>query len=455
MKDTILSVKTRKVVVACVQARAHDREAFASRLPELLALIEQGAKEAQLVVVPEGTVPAYVIGTAPLEAKQIELARDAIASIAVRHKSTIVYGTARLEGAQTFNSALVIGPEGTLLGYTDKQFLWHFDRRWFAPGRRIEPIATPVGRLGVLVCADGRIPTIAATLVDRGAELLVMPTAWVTSGRDPAALENVQADLMAAVRAQENGVPFVAANKCGVEASSVLYCGKSAIIARSGAIVARASERDECVILGEVEVGAPQSARGCVFAATPAGGAARARIAITPANDPSELVSLAAHAAQADADVLLARGVAHAQTAIPVLDVTLGGEEPALVGAAGIEVGVVDALTARNPHGLVEARIGGTALFAYAEAGDASTTAFARTRALELRAYVIVLTPQRAIACDPDGAVVCGTFDDFRVAAFVYDRARSQQTMVAPGTDVLAGLREARTIAAASPVPSH
>ena len=57
-----------------------------------------------------------------------------------------------------------------------------------------------------------------------------MPTAWVTSGRDPGALENVQADLLARVRAYENGVPFVAANKCGVELGIALYCGKSQIV---------------------------------------------------------------------------------------------------------------------------------------------------------------------------------------------------------------------------------
>ena len=57
-----------------------------------------------------------------------------------------------------------------------------------------------------------------------------MPTAWVTSGRDPTALENVQADLLGRVRAYENRVPFVAANKCGSELGMVAYCGKSQIV---------------------------------------------------------------------------------------------------------------------------------------------------------------------------------------------------------------------------------
>ncbi|HEY0798030.1 MAG TPA: hypothetical protein VGD50_02715 [Candidatus Baltobacteraceae bacterium] len=109
---------------------------------------------------------------------------------------------------------------------------------------------------------------------------------------------------------------------------------------------------------------------------------------------------------------------------------------------------------ARNPHGLVEARLGGAGLFAYADSDDPSTAAFARTRALELRAFVVVVTPNRAFACDPDGVIVCGTFDELRVAAFAYDRARTEHTVVAPRTDVFEGLRAAREIAAQAPMAS-
>ena len=69
-----------------------------------------------------------------------------------------------------------------------------------------------------------------------------MPTAWVTSGRDPTSLENVQADLLGRVRAYENRVPFVAANKCGSELGMVAYCGKSQIVDSRGEIVALANQ---------------------------------------------------------------------------------------------------------------------------------------------------------------------------------------------------------------------
>jgi len=59
--------------------------------------------------------------------------------------------------------------------------------------------------------------------------------------------------------------------------------------------------------------------------------------------------------------------------------------------------------------------------------------------------FVIVLdvAEKRAYAVDPDGQIVCGTYDGYRIASFTLDPARTRQTHVAPGTDVLAGLERA------------
>ncbi len=70
---------------------------------------------------------------------------------------------------------------------------------------------------------------------------------------------------------------------------------------------------------------------------------------------------------------------------------------------------------------------------------------FARARALELRMYLVVIDTQRsrAFAVDPDGAVICGTFDGYEIASFSYDPVRTAQTLVAPGTDIRLGLERA------------
>jgi hypothetical protein len=73
----------------------------------------------------------------------------------------------------------------------------------------------------------------------------------------------------------------------------------------------------------------------------------------------------------------------------------------------------------------------------------------ARTRAAELRAYVVVLDTlaRRAFAVDPDGAVICGTFAGFDVAAFTFERGRTTAWRIAPHTDVRAALERVDAIA--------
>jgi predicted amidohydrolase len=441
-----------------VQTRAYDRGRFETAWPHVLSLVAEAAtRGAKLVVLPEGSAPAYVLGLEPVPAEQMKIATATLAALAREHRVTIVFGAAKIIRDRTFNAAIVIGPDGAELGFAAKQFLWHFDRRWFAAGTTLEPIDTPLGRLGLFVCADGRIPTIAATLVERGAELLVMPTAWVTSGRDPAVLENIQADLMANVRARENGVPFVVCNKVGVEAGSVAYCGKSAIVGADGAFVARAGDREETIVFGEVALGetaGPTDARaawalGEAHAEQPL--AARARIAFTIATAPGEIATLAESAALADADVLIA-GEANVAAAIPVL-----AASGALAVAGSVRAAFVDSATVYAPRGLVAARLSGIDLFVWEAEGEAAwIVAFARTRAAELRAYLVVFDRARgrSFAVDPDGVVVAGTFDDYRLAAFAYDRARAAATIVAPATDVAAGLRRAEDIRTANFEPA-
>lgn len=415
---------SRTIQVAAVQTAAHDRTSLRHAWPRIAARIRDAADAgARLVVLPEATLPAYVIGYEPLDEREIACAVDECRALARELRIVIVAGAARFENGVVYNSALVIDTDGSIAGAGDKHFLWHFDRQWFAPGERIEPVRTSLGTIGALVCADGRIPTIASTLVDRGAELLVMPTAWVTSGRDPENLENVQADLMARVRARENGVPFVAANKCGVERRCVAYCGKSQIIAADGTIAAIAPQDDETTLIAAIELGAPASVRS-----QPAFAGAQAR------PDRPVRVAIAARPARPeDAETLR---ILEAETFIHAA----GGTQP----FAGDDV-VLD------PGGLAALRLRGGDFAVWRTSYDPRwQVTFARTRALELRMYLAVIDEARgrAYAVDPDGVVICGTFGEYEIASFTYDPARTDQTLVAPGTDVRAGLARAAQYAA-------
>jgi len=423
MLGSSVFVSSRPRSVAVLQLRAHDRADFLTRWPQIRDRIAAAANDgAELIVIPEGTVPAYVLGTARVDPQLLDAAAQDVIAIAARSGATIVYGGGRYIGDELTNSAYVVTADG-IVGNADKCFLWHFDRRWFRAGTALEPIDTPVGRLGVLVCADGRIPTIASTLVDRGAQILVMPTAWVTSGRDPLALENMQSDLMANVRARENGVPLVAANKCGIEARSVAYCGKSAIIAADGSFVAQASQTEEETLHGAVAIGEPIVGRDATL--------------------PSVARGIEPHALPEIERVAIAYRHADALHELAALADATFVIDPHTTPQSN-EVAIVEDEAMLDPRALVEPRLNGVRVFIWhASIGAKWVVPFARTRAAELRAYVVVLDTldRRAFAVDPDGVVQCGTFDSFELAAFTFDRRRTDGWIIAPHTDVRATLQ--------------
>jgi predicted amidohydrolase len=421
---------SRTITAAAVQTAAHDRTAFSKTWPGIARRIRDAAQSgAQLIVVPEGTLPAYVLGYVAFDEREIGDAIAETQTIARESHAVVVIGAARKDGDRVFNSALVIDADGSIAGAADKHFLWHFDRQWFAAGERLQPIETSLGKMGALVCADGRIPTIARTLVDRGAEILVMPTAWVTSGRNPENLENIQADLLARVRARENDVPFVAANKCGVELGCVAYCGKSQILSADGTVAALASQDDEETIVAQIVLRAPQPARwvrghDLSFGTPPAA----QRIAISPR---AKQIGDATLLKVLEADVLIypeiTENIIAGDLSIPIP--YFGDNEildPGYLASARLvdEIGLAVWRTSYDPEWQER---------------------FARTRALELRMYIVVIDEvrKRAYAVDPDGASICGTFDGYEIASFTYDPARTAQTFVAPGTDVRAGLERA------------
>ncbi len=450
-------MRESQIPVGCVQLLAHDRAGFERRWPSVLALTDAaGGRGARLIVLPEGTVPAYVLGDEPISVEQLASAQRDLSALAQRHRATIVYGGAKIVGGRVFNAAIAIGPDGSELGYAAKAFLWHFDRRWYAPGNTLEPIDTPLGRLGLLVCADGRIPTIPATLVERGARMLVMPTAWVTSGRDPGALENIQADLMVNVRARENGVPFVTCNKAGVELAAVAYCGKSTIVDATGETLARGSERSEEIVFAHVAPGkgARASRELSQHGTTPhrSSPAKTARIGFTPERDDATLERFTRFAAHADYDLIVSASSHGSAGDVRTLGVEARGDFDAdIVDIAGLRIVVVGDAVLRHPRGLLSAHAAGADLVVWDVRGDERwALRFARTRAAELRAYVVLLDREskRAFAVDPDGIVVAGTFDGYRLASFVYDSARTAATLVAPSTDVADGLRAAEAMRA-------
>ena len=245
--------------VAAVQLTARSIDQADVALEEALAAISEAAAQgAELAVLPECTWPAYLLGSDhhgrwPATGPQEVI--DRFAAAAREHALVVVVGLALPHAddpRRHHNAAVVIDSDGSVVHTAHKRFLWDVDRLWFTPGTTSAVVPTRAGRLGVMVCADGRMPEIARQLALAGAEILIDPTAWVTAGPDPATWNNAQAIHMFPTRARENGLWAIAANKVGLERDLVAYCGRSCIVAPDGVVTARAPSDGPAVIVADI-----------------------------------------------------------------------------------------------------------------------------------------------------------------------------------------------------------
>ncbi|MGQ9489734.1 MAG: nitrilase-related carbon-nitrogen hydrolase [Anaerolineae bacterium] len=97
------------------------------------------------------------------------------AELARAYEMTIVAGSAYLPNKNGVirHRTLVFGPDGTLLGHHDKLALSQEDAGLATAGDAWHVIATPVGRIGILLGEEALYPEAGRVLAYQGAELLV------------------------------------------------------------------------------------------------------------------------------------------------------------------------------------------------------------------------------------------------------------------------------------------
>ena len=153
---------------------------------------------------------------------------NVLATRAANYATYIVFGLPTKEKVESifYNAAVVIGPDGELVGEYRKLHLKGEEKLSFRPGYRFSVFDTAFGVLGVMIGWDIAFPEAARSLVLLGAEILCVP-AYETPYQ-----EEWRAFTLA--RAVENGSYLLAANRVGEEPSRE-YFGESCIVAPDGA----------------------------------------------------------------------------------------------------------------------------------------------------------------------------------------------------------------------------
>ncbi len=122
------------------------------------------------------------------------------------------HGMMSMEGGLFHNTALVIGPDGAVIG---KYYKTH-PIQFFSdgvPGRSFPTFPTPVGRIGIAICYDFDYASTTLNLVHNGAELLLAPT---SDSMEFPELQHVQHARMAQARAAECARWVVRATSSGI-----------------------------------------------------------------------------------------------------------------------------------------------------------------------------------------------------------------------------------------------
>ena len=221
---------------------------------ENIRLLEHYTREAvrrgaKLVVFPECMNTGYLfdsIGHARELAEPLDGPyATAMKKLARQYGLHIASGFTELgANGEVFNSGLLFDPSGSLVLHYQKQFLATHDQNWFAWGENGCPVVdTELGRLGLLICFDGRIPEIARTLALQKVDVVVDMANFFAMD---------QADLWTPARAWENGFWIIAGTKAGVE-RSIYYPGGSMIVDPEGQIHSYIDWDDHGVACADIE----------------------------------------------------------------------------------------------------------------------------------------------------------------------------------------------------------
>lgn len=210
---------------------------------------------ASLAVLPEAAVTGYAYASLA-EALPVARTADAMADrvlggLAETHRITIICGTLEADAEDVYNAALVFTADGRRFRYRKMHLPFLGVDRFVTPGPDAPTVVEVDGlRIGVLICYDLRFPEAARMCALEGADLIALPTNW------PVGVE-FHPDLFAPARAAENHCYLLAADRVGTERGTT-FMGRSVLVDYDGKLLARASDTDEELLVGEID---PEAAR--------------------------------------------------------------------------------------------------------------------------------------------------------------------------------------------------
>ncbi len=193
---SVAAPKPRTVRLATVHYQPRSGQSPREKCEQFEPFIaEAAAKNVDLIVLPETLTYYGLKGTYADAAEPIPgPSTDYFGALAKKHDMYIVAGLLERDRHLIYNVAVLLGPEGKIVGKYRKVSLPRGEiEGGITPGSDYPVFQTRFGKVGMMVCYDGFFPEVARELANRGAEVI----AWPVWGCNP---------MLAAARACENHV---------------------------------------------------------------------------------------------------------------------------------------------------------------------------------------------------------------------------------------------------------
>ena len=149
---------------------------------------------------------------------------DWLAALAREHQVTLAAGLLERAGPDVFSTAVLIDVQGELLARHRRSFVVEEERRFLATGEPGTVVATPLGRIGLLVGYEIHFPEVSRPLFAQDVDVLICCAQLLRPFAD-------SIRILALARAAENTCHLVLASAAGENTlAKLVYLGRSMIL---------------------------------------------------------------------------------------------------------------------------------------------------------------------------------------------------------------------------------
>lgn len=150
-----------------------------ARAEELI--VKAAEKKCDIIVLPECLDLGWIHPTALTEAMPIPGPRsDFFCNLAKKNNIYTCVGLTEKDGERIYNTALLINSAGEIILKYRKINELVVAHNMYSLGTSLSVVETPLGMLGLNICADNYIDSlaIAQTIARMGAQIILIPSAW-------------------------------------------------------------------------------------------------------------------------------------------------------------------------------------------------------------------------------------------------------------------------------------